>query len=88
MVCSSILFAGEKYMQSAVFGNFDALLSLSRQMGLEDVIYGLRYKPFSTSNISSITTSQMLSWTLWLTITPAVVIGAVATFVLVRRKHS
>lgn len=88
VVCSSIQFAGEKYLQSAVFGNFDALLSLSRTMGLEDVIYGLRYKPFSSNTISTITTSQMLSWTLWLTITPAVLIAAVATFVLVRRKHS
>ena len=57
-------------------------------MGLEDVIYGLRYKPFSSNTISTVTTSQMLSWTLWLTITPAVLIAAVATFVLVRRKHS
>lgn len=88
MVCSSIQFAGEKYMQSAVFGNFDALLSVSREMGLEEVIYGLHYKPFSSSTISTITTSQMLSWTLWLTITPAVLIAALATFVLVRRKHS
>ncbi len=88
LVCSSIQFAGEKYLQSAVFGNFDALLSISREMGLEQVIYGLRYKPFASNKISSITTSQMLNWTLWLSITPAVVIAAAATFVLVRRKHS
>lgn len=88
MVSSSIAFAGEKYLQSAVFGNFDALLSISRQMGLEDVIYGLRYKPFAANKISSITTSQMLNWTLWLSITPAVLIAGIATFVLVRRKHS
>ena len=78
----------EKYLQSAVFGNYDALLAISREMGMEDVLYGLRYKPFATNTISSITTSQMLSWTLWLSITPAVLIAGVATFVLVRRKHS
>ena len=88
MVCSSIEFGGEKYLQSAVFGNYDALLAISREMGLEDVLYGLRYKPFATNTISSITTSQMLSWTLWLSISPAVLIAGVATFVLVRRKHS
>ena len=88
MVCSSIEFAGEKYLHSAVFGNTDVLLLTMKDMGLDEVLVGLRYKPFVTSVISSITTKQMLHWTLGLTITPAVLILAVATVVLVRRKYS
>lgn len=88
MVCSSIEFAQEKYLHSAVFGNTDVLLLTMKGMGLEEVLVGLRYKPFVTNVISSITTKQMLHWTLGLTITPAVIILAVATFVLVRRKYS
>ena len=88
MVCSSIEFAQEKYLHSAVFGNTDVLLLTMKDMGLDEVLVGLRYKPFVTNVISSITTQQMLRWTLALTITPAVVILAVATFVLVRRKYS
>lgn len=88
MVCGSTEYALEDYLESAVFGNNDVLLSVMKQMGKEDVLIGLRYKPFSTTKISSITTSQMLRWTLGLSLTPAVVILAVSTFVLVRRKYS
>jgi hypothetical protein len=88
MVCSSIEFAGEKYLHSAVFGNTDVLLLTMKDMGLEEVLVGLRYKPFVTNVISSITTQQMLRWTLGLSLTPAVIILAVATVVLVRRKYS
>jgi hypothetical protein len=59
-----------------------------KDMGLEEVLVGLRYKPFVTNVISSITTQQMLRWTLGLSLTPAVIILAVATVVLVRRKYS
>ncbi len=41
-----------------------------------------------TSAISSITTSQTLHWTLWLSIVPAVLVPAVAITVLVRRKNT
>lgn len=88
MVCSSIEFAGEKYLHSAVFSNTDVLLLTMKDMGLDEVLVGLRYKPFVTSVISSITTKQMLNWTLGLTLTPAIVILALATVVLVRRKYS
>ena len=88
MVCASIEFAQEKYLHSAVFGNTDVLLLTMKDMGLDEVLVGLRYKPFVTNVISSITTQQMLRWTLGLTITPAVIILAVATVVLVRRKYS
>ena len=88
MVCGSTEFALESYLESAVFGNNDVLLSVMRHMGKEDVLIGLRYKPFSSTKISSITTSQMLRWTLGLSLTPAVIVLAVSTFVLVRRKYS
>jgi hypothetical protein len=88
MVCGSIELAGETYLKSPVFGNNDVLLSVMKDMGLDDVLIGLRYKPFATDTIASITTAQMLRWTLGLTLTPAILILGVATFVLVRRKYS
>jgi hypothetical protein len=88
MVCGSIEFAGENHLKSPVFGNSDVLLSVMKDMGHDDVLIGLRYKPFATDTIASITTAQMLRWTLGLTLTPAILILVVATFVLVRRKYS
>ena len=75
-------------MQSVVFGNNDAMLYLLEDMGKEDILMGLKFKPFSTTTITSITTAQMRNWTLALTLTPAVIIVTVAIFVLVRRKYA
>lgn len=88
MTCTSVQFATEAYMQSVVFGNNDAMLYLLEDMGKEDILMGLKFKPFSTTTITSITTAQMRNWTLALTLTPAVIIVTVAIFVLVRRKYA
>ena len=88
VVCSSVQFTTEDYMQSVVFGNNDALLYLLEDMGKEDILMGLKFKPFSTTTISSITTAQMRNWTIALSVTPAVLIVTVAIFILVRRKYA
>ncbi len=87
-VCGSTEFGAQEYVQSAVFGNSDAVLCVLRDMGKDDVLIGLRYKPFASSVISSVTTAQKLSWTLSLTLIPTVLVAGVAIFVLVRRKYS
>lgn len=88
LVLGSSDYATEDYLQSAVFGNSDAVLCALQAMGKEHLLLGLHYKPYSTSAISSITTSQTLHWTLWLSIVPAVLVPAVAITVLVRRKNT
>lgn len=87
-VASSVQFALEDYTQSIVFGNNDALLCLAERMGSVEPLLGLKFKPFTTNEISLITTAQMRNWTLALTITPAVIVIAVATIILVRRKYA
>lgn len=87
-VVSSVEFAMEDYTQSIVFGNSDMLLCLAERLGSAEPLIGLKYKPFTTDQISLITTAQMRNWTLALTITPAVLVVAVATIILVRRKYA
>lgn len=88
IVCGSTEFAAEDYLQSAVFGNSDAVLCTLKALGKDGLMIGLHYKPFASKTISSITTTEMLSWTLSLTLIPAVLTLGVATVVLVRRKYS
>ena len=87
-VIGSTEFASQQYVQSAVFGNADAVLCALREMGKQDVLIGLHCKPFAASVISSVTTTQKLNWTLTLTIVPTVLVLGTATAVLVRRKYS
>jgi hypothetical protein len=78
----------QEYVQSAVFGNADVLLCALRDMGQEHVLVGLHYKPFSSSVISSITSTQKLNWTLTLTLAPIVICAACGVVILVRRRYS
>lgn len=88
MVCSSVEFALEDYMQSIVFGNNDTVLSLAEHLGSVSPLLGLKFKPFTTDQISLITTAQMRNWTLALTIIPAVLVIGTAIIILVRRKYA
>ena len=87
-VIASADFAEETFLQSAVYGNNDALMRTFRHMGKELTTEGLTIKPFASTDISIITTAQMLRWTLALSITPAVVIAAIAIVVLVKRRRA
>ena len=87
-VFSSIDFGTLNYMQSAVYGNSDTLFSLLEKTGDVHTPGGLTIKPFESYVISTITTSEMLMWTLTLSITPAVVILAVALVVLIKRRRA
>ncbi len=88
LLCSSVEFATEEYMQSIVFGNNDTMLSLAGHLGSVEPLLGLKFKPFTTNEISLITTAQMRNWTIALTVTPAVLVLGVAIIILVRRKYA
>ena len=87
-VISSVDFSAEEFLQSAVYGNGDAVLRALKNMGKENVPEGLTIKPFSSKDISTLTTAQMLRWTVVLALAPAVLITAVAVTVLVRRRRA
>ncbi len=87
-VISSTNFTTEEYLQSAVYENGDVLFRTLKTFGKAELPENLRLKPFHSTEISTITTSQMLYWTLGLSITPAVVITALAIVILVKRRRA
>ncbi len=87
-VVSSVDFATQKFLQSAVYDNGDVLFGLFDAIGDQSTPMGLTIKPFADYNISTITTAQMLRWTLALAIIPAVVTLGVAVVVLIKRRRA
>ena len=87
-VVASARFASEDFLQSAVYGNTDTLLRVFTLLGQENVPEKMTIKPFLSQDISIITTSQMLLWTIGLSVIPALVVTVVGVFVLVRRRYA
>ncbi len=87
-VISSVEFATRTYLQSAVYDNGDVLLELFEEVGGRTVPTGLIIKPFASYDISTITTAQMLRWTVTLALVPAVTILAVAAIVFIKRRRA
>ena len=87
-VVSSVRFATESFLQSAVYGNTDTMLRLLGDVSGRQTPEGLTIKPFHSSDMSTVTTAQKLRWTILLSVLPALVIAAVAVPILVRRKYA
>ena len=87
-VCASAEFATEEFLQSAVHGNSDTLMHLFGQMGKTHIPEGLTLKPFESTTISTVTTTQMWRWTLILAVTPAVVVTLAAVAILIKRRRA
>ena len=87
-VISSVKFATRTYLQSAVYDNGDVLLTLFEEIGGRQVPTGLTIKPFASYDISTITTAQMLRWTIALATIPATAILVVAAVVLIKRRRA
>jgi hypothetical protein len=87
-VVSSVEFGTRTYLQSAVYDNGDVLLDLFEELGGRTVPTGLTIKPFASYDISTITTAQMLRWTIVLALIPAVAVPAVAIAVLIKRRRA
>lgn len=87
-VISSVSFATRTYLQSAVYDNGDVLLTLFEELGGRTAPTGLTIKPFASYDISTVTTAQMLRWTIALALIPAVVTLAVAAVVLIKRRRA
>ena len=87
-VISSVRFFTEDFLQSAVYGNTDVALRLFESFGKEAVPKGLTIKPFLSQDISTITTAEMVRWTVALAVTPVILFGAAAVVVLVKRHRA
>lgn len=85
---ASTQLATEVLLQSAVYENSDVLFRMLGNMGKTDLPENLRIKPFQSKEISTVTTSEMLYWTLGLTLTPAILVTAVAVVVFVKRRRA
>jgi hypothetical protein len=72
----------------AVYDNGDVLLTLFEEIGGRKAPTGLTIKPFASYDISTITTAQMLRWTIALATVPAVTVLAVAAVVLIKRRRA
>ncbi len=86
-VVSSTRFSSQDYLQSAVYGNSDALLRLIGEVDRRLTTEGIAIQPMNSTKISTITTAQMLQWTLVLSLVPASAVSLVAVVVLVRRRR-
>ena len=84
----SVDFSAEEFLQSAVYGNTDVLLRSLHNVGKEYTPEGLTIKPFSSQDISTITTRQMLLWTVGLSVVPALVIAGAGAVILIRRRRA
>lgn len=87
-VVASVDSATGDFLQSAVYGNTDALMALCEAFGCDMTPAQLTTKPFESPAISTVTTNEILYWTVGLTGAPVLVIGAIATVVLIRRRHA
>ena len=88
IACGSTEFATAGFLQSAVYGNTDLLLSALSVVGREPVPVGIVLKPFGDYTIDSITTAGATAWTICLAVIPAAAALITGVVVLVRRKYA
>lgn len=86
--CGSVDFANEAFINSNTYGNADLLLYSLHTMGKEFVPVDLEFKIFDNTEIEGLTTAQADQYTWTLILVPPVIIFAVGTIVIVRRKYS
>ncbi len=87
-VVASAEFVSREQVQSAVLDNPDVMQRLFGIMGQDYPTEGIKLKPFGTMQISTITTSQMLRWTISLTVIPAFVVAVTGIVILVKRRRT
>ena len=57
-------------------------------MAKETVVVDLKFKPFASTKIESITTAEANQYTVILTVIPASIVLGIGIFVVVRRRYS
>lgn len=87
-VFASCSVVSREFAQSAVFENPDVMFRLFDVMGQEYTPEGIKIKPFGTMQISTITTAQMLRWTICLAVIPASLVAVAGIVVMIRRRRA
>ena len=87
-VVASAEFVAQEQLQTAVLQNPDVMQRMLGLMGQKYSVEGINLKPFASTDISTITTSQMLRWTLCLALIPAGVIAVAGIVILIRRRRA
>ena len=85
---SSVNFASDDHMKSAVIGNSRTVMGIFKYMGRENAPANLTFQYFAGTEIESLTTKTANTVTVILALIPAVACTAVGVVVLVRRKYS
>jgi hypothetical protein len=87
-VFASAEFVSREQAQTAVLDNPDVMQRVFDVFGQSYTVESINLKPFSTTEISTVTTAQMLRWTIVLALIPAVTTLAVAAVVLIKRRRA
>ncbi len=85
--CGSVDFGNEDFINSNTYGNADLLLYSLHTMGKEYVPVELEFKVFDNTEIEGLTTAAADAYTWTLILVPPIVMFAVGTTVIVRRKY-
>ena len=87
LASASVAFAGESAMNSAVLGNSRAVSMIYEYMGKTNAPTELVPKPFSSTEIESLSSADAKNITTVLTLSYALIFAVAGTVVLIRRKH-
>ncbi len=85
--CGSVDFGNEDFINSNTYGNADLLLYSLHTMGKEFVPVELEFKVFDNTEIEGLTTAAADAYTWTLILVPPIIMFAVGTTVIVRRKY-
>ncbi len=87
IAAASTEFLSHTLLDASSYGNNDVLLSACRAIGQEPVPVGLDPKPFADTTIDTITSKEASTYTVILTIVPALTALALGVVIIVRRKN-
>ena len=88
IACGSTGFASADMLNSAVYGNAEVLMSALRAVARETIVVDLKFKPFDTTEIKTLTTAQANQYTIILSVVPATVVLGLGIYIVVRRRYS
>ncbi|MBQ8397780.1 MAG: GldG family protein [Clostridia bacterium] len=88
VVCPSTEYATANLLQSNTYGNGELLYATFRSVGKEKVPSDIKRKPFAQVEIEGLTTADANTYTVVLTVVPAVIAFGVGLYVIIRRKYA
>ncbi len=86
--CGTTDFVSQKLLMSNTYGNSDLMMYSMHTMSKEYIPVGLEYKIFDDTTIDGITTAEADQYTWTLILVPPVIMFAVGTVIIIRRKYS